>query len=96
MIPFLLPPQSPSLNAYAERFGRSIKKECLDQLIFFSERSLHHALTQYIEHYHEGRPHQGINNRPIEPRLVESWPAVTPECRERLGGLLHSYEQRVA
>ncbi|MHC4305450.1 MAG: integrase core domain-containing protein [Planctomycetota bacterium] len=75
---------------------RSIKEECLDQLIFFSERSLRHAITGYVDHYHEGRPHQGVGNRPIEPRPEESWPIVTPECRKQLGGSLRSYERRAA
>jgi transposase InsO family protein len=46
-----LPPRSPNLNAYAERFVRSIKYECLNYLILIVERSLRRTITQYLEHY---------------------------------------------
>ena len=88
--PVRLPARSPNLNAYAERFVRSIKTECTERVIFFGERSLRHAIDEYLEHYNEERPHQGIGNRPIalDP---ESPPASAVVCRERLGGLLRSY-----
>ena len=88
--PVRLPVRSPNLNAYAERFVRSIKSECTERVIFFGERSLRHAIGEYLEHYNEERPHQGIGNRPIalDP---ESPPASAVVCRERLGGLLRSY-----
>lgn len=57
-----LPPQSPNLNAYAERWVRSVKSETLSKLMLFGEGSLRHALAQYLCHYHEERPHQGIGN----------------------------------
>ena len=63
--PLLLPACSPNLNAFAGRFVRSIKEECLDHLILFSERALQHAVTQFIDHYHGERPHQGMNNCPL-------------------------------
>src|SRR6266699_1873845 len=47
-----LPPRSPNLNAYAERWVRSVKEECLSRLILFGEASLRHALPQYVEHFH--------------------------------------------
>ena len=62
-----LPPRSPNLNAYAERFVRSIKEECLNRMIFFGERSLWKATREYAAHYHGERNHQGIDNRLIEP-----------------------------
>ena len=89
--PIRLPPQSPNLNAFAERFVRSIKEECLGRLILFSEGSLRHAITQYVEHYHEDRPHQGVGNRTLELAIAGSPPAESAQCRERLGGLLRSY-----
>src|SRR5438552_13220169 len=54
--------RSPNLNAFAERFVRSIKRECLDRMIFFGEASLWHAVTEYVQHYHVERPHQGLGN----------------------------------
>jgi Integrase core domain len=62
-----LPPQSPNLNAYAERFVRSIKESCLDCLILFGEASLRKAIQQFILHYHFERNHQGLQNRLITP-----------------------------
>ena len=94
--PIRLPARSPNLNAFAERFVRSIKKKCLGRLILFGERSLRHAVSQYIERRHEERPHQGIGNRPIVDSRSTWPPARSADCRERLGGLLRSYERRAA
>ncbi len=89
--PMRLPARSPNLNAYAERFVRSIKTECTDRLIFFGERSLRHAIDQYAEHYNNERPHQGIGNHAPVVQHAEEPAAARIECRERLGGLLRSY-----
>src|ERR1035441_7623941 len=62
-----LPARSPSLNAYAERWVRSVKQECLSKLILFGERPLRRALQQYVAHYHEERNHQGKQNRLLFP-----------------------------
>ena len=61
-----LPVRSPDLNTYAERFVRSIKSECLAQIIPLSERHLRAAVKEFTEHYHFERNHQGLNNEPIE------------------------------
>src|ERR1700752_4227288 len=53
--PILLPPRSPNLNAFAERWVRSIKEECLSKLILFGERALQRAVTEFIEHFHTER-----------------------------------------
>ena len=60
-----LPPRSPNLNAYAERFVRSIKDECLNRMIFVGQASLRRAVSEYMAHYHEERNHQGLDNRLI-------------------------------
>ena len=91
-----LPPRSPNLNAYAERFVRTIKDECLYRLIFFNERSLWYAVDEFAEHYHHERPHQGLGNRTIELPGTALPPAESAICRERLGGLLCSYERHAA
>jgi putative transposase len=57
-----LPPRTPNLNAYAERWVRSVKEECLSRVILFGEASLRHALTQYVQHVHHERNHQGQGN----------------------------------
>jgi transposase InsO family protein len=87
-----LPPRSPNLNAYAERWVRSIKEECLSRLILFGEASLRHALTQYVAHFHHERNHQGKDNVLLFPTGSPDTERAGPiQCRERLGGLLKYY-----
>jgi Integrase core domain len=59
------PVQAPNANAYAERFVRSIREECLDRLILFGERRLLRALDEFVAHYHQERNHQGFGNELI-------------------------------
>ena len=87
-----LPPRSPNLNAYAERWVRSVKEECLSRLILFGEASLRHALTQYVAHFHHERNHQGKGNVLLFPTVNQDAERAGPlQCRERLGGLLKYY-----
>ena len=58
-----LPPMPPNLNAYAERFVRSIKDDCLSRMIFIGRGSLWLAVAEYVDHYHAERNHQGLENR---------------------------------
>lgn len=62
-----LPPRSPNLNAYAERFVRSIKEECLEQMILFGEDALRNSIREFLDHFHQERNHQGLRNRLISP-----------------------------
>jgi integrase-like protein len=86
------PYQAPNANAYAERFVRSIKEECLDRLIPIGERHLRRAIGAYVAHYHQERNHQGIENE-----LIAGAPTPGPtgrvHRRPRLGGLLNYYER---
>jgi transposase InsO family protein len=92
-----LPPQSPNLNAYAERWVRSVKEECLARLILFGEAALHHALREYTAHYHHERNHQGKGNVLLFPAVSQDMARQGPiQCRERLGGLLKYYERKAA
>jgi len=91
--PVLLPPRSPNLNAYLERFMRSLKSEALDQMIFFGEGSLRRTLDQYVAHFHGERNHQGLDNQLIEPGPEAGSVDGKIECRERLGGLLRYYRR---
>ncbi len=88
--------RSPDLNAYAERFVRSIKSECLAQIIPLGERHLRKAVEEFTEHYHFERNHQGLNNDLIEKRSDEPNIDGAVECRERLGGVLKYYDRRAA
>jgi putative transposase len=77
-----LPAQSPDLNAYAERFVRSIREECLSQVIPLGERHLRWLVSEYVEHYHLERNHQGLGNELIELSGEPGQGRVA--CRERL------------
>jgi putative transposase len=92
-----LPPRSPNLNAYAERWMRSVKEECLTRLILFGEASLRHALTEYVEHFHHERSHQGKGNVLLFSLARQRSQSKGPiQCRERLGGLLKYYAREAA
>ena len=91
-----LPYRSPNLNAYAERFVRSIKDECLSRMIFFGERSLRKASREYAVHYHRERNHQGIDNRLIEPTERDESTFNAIRCAQRLGGMLRFYHRAAA
>ena len=95
--PLALPAQSPNLNAYAERWVRSVKEECLSNVILLGERSLRRALNEYVAHYHAERNHQGKRNVLLFPRDTDIRREPQPvQCRERLGGLLRYYHQEAA
>lgn len=90
------PPRSPNLNAYAERWVRSVKEECLSRVILCGENALQHALTGYATYdHHEGHP-QGQGNVLLFPTVSQGTAhAGLLRCRERLGGLLQ-YSAREA
>jgi len=94
--PVLLPPRSPNLNAHCERFIRSIKEEALGRMVMLGERALHHAIHQYLAHYHTERNHQGLDNRLIAPEGAVSCQTSRVVRRERLGGLLSYYHREAA
>ena len=90
--PLMLPPRSPNLNAFAERWIRSAKEECLAKLILFGEGSLQRALNEFIEHYHSERNHQGKENLLLFPHGPSGNPSGRSiQCKQRLGGLLKHY-----
>lgn len=88
-----LPPRSPNLNAFAERWVRSVKDECLSKLILFGESSLRRALTEFVTHYHSERNHQGKGNVLLFPARPILTARQHVRCRERLGGLLRYYSR---
>jgi hypothetical protein len=91
--PIQRPARSPNLNAYAERWVRSAKQECLSKLILFGEASLRRALNEFMEHFQAERNYQGKDNVLLFPRHEVG--QHRPRCRvhggERLGGLLKYY-----
>jgi transposase InsO family protein len=96
VVPVKLPARSPNLNAYAERFVRTIKESCLERLILFGEGSVRRAAAEFTVHYHHERNHQGLDNKLIypDPELVRKGGQV--QRRERLGGLLNYYYRAAA
>jgi putative transposase len=87
--PILLPAKSPNLNAYAERWVRSVKRECLSKLVLLGEGPLQRSLTEYTAHYHLERNHQGKDNQLLTPLVGYNGRKI--HCRQRLGGLLKFY-----
>ena len=88
-----LPPRSPNLNAYAERFVRTIKESCLERMIFFGERSLRKAVHEFMVHYHTERNHQGLGNRLVIPEQGQLGNTGAIRRRQRLGGMLNYYHR---
>jgi putative transposase len=88
------PVRAPRANAYAERWVRTVRAECLDHMLILSRGHLDRVLVEYVEHYNRARPHRSLGLTtplPRPPALVrESVPVV--ECTERFGGLIREYE----
>jgi len=94
--PLKLPARSPNLNAFAERWVRSIKDECISQLVLFGEKSLRHVLKEYMAHYHAERNHQGIENViPFPDDRIEQTAGEVNKS-SRLGGLLNFYYRKAS
>lgn len=84
------PFQAPNANAYAERFVRSIKEECLNRVIPFGECHLRRTLAEFVTHYHRERNHQGLGNELIDD-VQQRRDGGGIHRRQRLGGLLNYY-----
>jgi transposase InsO family protein len=83
--------QAPDMNAIAERFVQSIKRECLGRLILCGTRHLERAIREFVQHYNAERPHQGLGNQLITGKPATGAGEVV--ARERLGGLLRNYKR---
>jgi putative transposase len=89
-----IPPRSPRANCYAERWVRTIRSECTDRMLIFSERHLRSVLAEYARHYNRRRPHRSRQLRP--PRPDEPAADLSPEQIKRrpvLGGLINEYQR---
>ena len=86
-----LPPFTPQMNARMENFIRAIKTECLDKIIFTSERQLRLAVMEYLEYWNHYRPHAGLGGKMVKPYPQD----MNAPVREVsfLGGLLHGYRR---
>ena len=87
------PAEAPNANAYAERWVRTVRSDCLDRILILGRRHLEHVLRIYRNHYNQHRPHRALDLRP--PTGPDPMPTNTPidlRCRDLLGGLIHEYE----
>jgi len=89
-----IPPRSPRANAYAERWVRTARTECLDWLLIRNTQHLHRVLTIYLEHYNTTRPHRSLDLHTPVDALAASEDASGPiERIDVLGGLIHQYRR---
>jgi putative transposase len=91
------PIRAPNPNAHAERWVGSVRRECLDRLLIFSQRQLEHVLRVYAGHYNRHRPHRALALRPPEqadgsPKPLRAPPYPRLNRTDLLGGLIHEYE----
>jgi transposase InsO family protein len=92
------PPRTPQANAFAERWVRTIRSDCLDWMLVWNERQLQRVMTEYLRHYNTARPHRALNLQPpaAARTLTAVGPATTTAAVERvdvLGGLIHEYRR---
>jgi len=89
------PVRSPRANAYAERFVRPIRQECLDHLLVVSRRHLESVLDKYVQHDNQARPHRGLQlGQPIlRPFSLPPIDDGTVTRLDILGGIIHEYER---
>ena len=91
------PPQAPRANAFAERWVRTVRRECLDRILIYDTRHLLAVLPEYLAHYNQHRPHQGRGQRPPDrdtiPAPMTNLDAVRVRRRKAVHGLINEYEQ---
>ena len=89
-------PRSPWQRAYVERVIGSIRRECLDHVIIFHERSLRRTLDSYFHYYHRSRTHLSLGKDSPEPRSIQPPALGSVVALPQVGGLHHRYERRAA
>jgi transposase InsO family protein len=89
---------APRANAFAERWVRTVRGECLDRVLVFGRRHLEMILREYLTHYNTHRPHRSLALVPPDPpsEARASPPTLVPLRRDVLGGLIHEYHARAA
>ncbi len=91
------PYRAPRANAFAERWIRSAREECLDRLLIVSEAHLRHVMKEYVDYYNQARPHQGIEQRcPIPIPMEQAHKEGPVKCRDVLSGIIHNYYREAA
>lgn len=87
------PPRSPRANAYAERWVRTARTECLDWVLVWNARHLNRVLTEYLRHYNTARPHRGLGLDVPTPSPAAAPRSGRVERIDVLGGLIHEYRR---
>lgn len=90
------PIRAPRANAYAERWVRTARRECLDHILILDRRHLERVLREFETHYNANRPHRGLELAVPEPLTTEVSSDGTVGRRDRLGGLIHEYYREAA
>jgi putative transposase len=83
------PFMSPNMNAYAESWVGTIKRECLNHFIVFGERHLRYLIREYVQYFNSTRPHSSMKNIPLEYTAVKRTGEV--KCGSKLGGTIKHY-----
>jgi putative transposase len=88
------PVRLPRANAYAERWVRTVRTECLDWMLVFGRRHLVVILRECVQHYNEGRPHRGLGlGVPLPGNRTSATPSPQHVRRHEVrGGLVYEYE----
>ena len=87
------PVRSPRANAYAERFVRTVRHECLDHLLVISRRHLQSVLDEYVRHYNQARPHRGLHLAQPISQAVSGRDGGAITRHDVLGGIVHEYDR---
>jgi putative transposase len=91
------PPGAPGANAHAERWVRTVRRECLDRTLIYNPRHLHVVLDEYVTHYNHHRPHQGRAQRPpnheTPPPPMADLATIRVHRRKILHGMISEYSQ---
>ena len=93
-----IPPRAPRANAYAERWVRTVRSECLDWTLIWNQLQLSRVLTEYLRHYNTARPYRSLDLQPPNParrlKLIGSSSTVERPVRrvDVLDGLIHEYQ----
>ena len=83
--------RSPKANAFAERWVRTVREECLDHLLVYSRRHLETVLAEYVDHYNRARPHRGL--QPTPSPCHETLNRGEVRRHDVLGGIIHEYDR---
>jgi hypothetical protein len=90
-----IPYQAPNANAYAERWVRSVREECLGRLLVWNEAHLRRVLAAYVQYYNSRRPHQGLGqDSPDGLKVISAEGEI--HRRDVLGGIIHDYYRQEA